>query len=737
MAIQDISNLSISSSFQNLLQVSGSVIGTATGTQVDELTVTASNATLADTANTATSATTATSASHAVQADNATFATSATSASHAVQSDNATSASFATTASFALNVPTVDTGSLLTTASISDATITFEKGDASTFAITVDNVDTASVAISSSHALNADSAISASHALQADASQDADDLIIPVKNDFGATIAKGTPVYAKGVLGEQILIAPASASDATRMPAIAILNEELTANSGGEAIVSGRIKNVNTLGFIAGRTVYVGADGGYTQTKPTGSNLIQNLGVVGKVNATEGEGVIIGSGRANDVPNITENYLWVGNSDGVATATDKGALTVGTASLALDVISTANLNVTTISASSANFQSASIGYLESVTGSAKIIGDAFIILNNNLPAERYAGVVVQDSGSTNTTASFEWDGQTNDWFYHYEGDDPTDFSIAMFGPEYSTKGSPVYPSNNTILKGDGGHHVNDSNITDDGTTIVLGSNSEVTGSLGVTGTITGTLSGQASTAISASHAVQADSSLTATTASYVAASNVDGTVATATSASHALQADNALAADTATSASHALIADNAPVINSLTYPTVDGTVDQAIVTDGNGVLTFADIAGDPAGATDTGTTLSFDNAIGTIYNTAATGATGNITLSTTNAIVGAAAVIFHEDTAEPTVSGMTIDKKLGSYDTSALNVITFVHLGNNHVLQTIAGADVTGIVTNSTDTYTGTDACQHIITLTQAEYDAIGTPDANTLYIIV
>ena len=638
MAIQNISNLPISASFQNILQRSGSVIGTATGTQIDELTISASYATNASTADLATSATTATSASfattasfalnvptvdtgsllqtasisdatitfekadastfdltvnnvvsasHALNADDAisasftttasyatkaetadsaTFATSATSASHAVQSDNATSASFAISASYAANAAaTLDTGSLLTTASISDATITFEKGDASTFAITVDNVDTASVAISSSHALNADSAISASHALQADASQDVDDLIIPVKNDFGATIAKGTPVYAKGVLGEQILIAPASASDATRMPAIAILNEELTSSAGGEAIVSGRIKNVNTLGFIAGRTVYVGADGGYTQTKPTGSNLIQNLGVVGKVNATEGEGVIIGSGRSNDVPNITENYLWVGNSDQVATPTDKGALTVGTASLALDVISTANLNVTTISASSANFQSASIGYLESVTGSAKIIGDAFIILNNNLPAERYAGVVVQDSGSTNTTASFEWDGQTNDWFYHYEGDDPTDFSIAMFGPEYTTKGSPVYPSNNTILKGDGGHHVNDSNITDDGTTIVLGSNSEVTGSLGVTGTITGTLSGQASTAISASHAVQADSSLTATTASYVAASNVDGTVATATSASHALNADDAISSSYATSAS---IADFEKNLNS-------------------------------------------------------------------------------------------------------------------------------------------------------------------------
>ena len=49
-------------------------------------------------------------------------------------------ASFATTASFALNAggATVNTGSLLTTASVSLNTITFTKGDASTFAITVD-----------------------------------------------------------------------------------------------------------------------------------------------------------------------------------------------------------------------------------------------------------------------------------------------------------------------------------------------------------------------------------------------------------------------------------------------------------------------------------------------------------------------------------------------------------------------------------------------------------------------
>jgi hypothetical protein len=118
---------------------------------------------------------------------------------------------------------------------------------------------------------------------------------------------------------------------------------------------------------------------------------------------------------------------------------------------------------------------ASFAVIESITGSAKIIGDAYIILNNNTPTERYAGIVVQDSGSTNNTASLEFDGQTNDWFYEYtdDGGATAEFGAVMFGPGYNTKGSHVYPSNNTILKGTGDHHIVDSNITDDGTSVTV------------------------------------------------------------------------------------------------------------------------------------------------------------------------------------------------------------------------------------------------------------------------
>ena len=130
---------------------------------------------------------------------------------------------------------------------------------------------------------------------------------------------------------------------------------------------------------------------------------------------------------------------------------------------------------------------ASIAYLQTVTGSAKIIGDAFIILNNDTPTERYAGIIVVDSGSANTTASFQFDGLTNDWFYEYTGSDALNYGVTLFGPEYGTKGSPIYNTANTIVKGDGGHHIVDSNITDNGSIVTINSNTNITGSLTASG----------------------------------------------------------------------------------------------------------------------------------------------------------------------------------------------------------------------------------------------------------
>jgi len=136
---------------------------------------------------------------------------------------------------------------------------------------------------------------------------------------------------------------------------------------------------------------------------------------------------------------------------------------------------------------------ASFARIESVTGSAKIIGDAFILLNNDTPTERYAGIKVLDSGSSNTTASFQYDGQLQNWFYEYSDDGgvTSDYGITLFGPEYNDIESPIYPKNNYILKGLGGHHISSSRITDDGIQVGIET------SLNVVGDITGSsFSGQ-------------------------------------------------------------------------------------------------------------------------------------------------------------------------------------------------------------------------------------------------
>ena len=311
------------------------------------------------------------------------------------------------------------------------------------------------------------SALSASHALHSDTTQD---VIINVKNTSGVDLPKGTPVYATGVTGDNINIASASNDSSNTMPAIAVLGEALTNNTSGIGVVSGKIIGVNTDGFTAGRNIYVNTNGGYTQTKPTGTALIQNIGVVGKVNVTDGEIVVQGSGRSNDLPNLTSGYIWKGDEDGVPQE-------FSTSSIAFtdkDNSFTGTQNFVNISVSGTG----SFGVIESITGSAKIIGDAFIILNNDLPTERYAGVVVQDSGSGSplTTSSFQYDGQLDNWFYEYstDGGATTDHGVALFGPEYAVKGTPSYPTNNTLQKGDGGHHLLDSIITDNGTEITVG-----------------------------------------------------------------------------------------------------------------------------------------------------------------------------------------------------------------------------------------------------------------------
>lgn len=139
-----------------------------------------------------------------------------------------------------------------------------------------------------------------------------------VKNVSGGTLAKGTPVHVTGYTGQTAEVIAARADTASTMPATFILNEELANNAEGQALAFGWIQGVNTSGLTAGNPVWVGATGGWTQTRPTGSNIAQPLGIVVRVDASNGSGVVFGAGEDNTLklPNVPTGFGWVGDANG-------------------------------------------------------------------------------------------------------------------------------------------------------------------------------------------------------------------------------------------------------------------------------------------------------------------------------------------------------------------------------------------------------------------------------------
>jgi len=170
--------------------------------------------------------------------------------------------------------------------------------------------------------------VSIASAVQSD-SLEAGAVIIPVKNTHTASIAKGTPVYISGNVGasERLQIAPADASNSAKMPSAGLLLTTLAVNAEGYAITGGYLRNITTdtidgTSTASNDTVYVKAGGGLTMTKPTGTNLIQNIAKVAR-SASGSSGSLLVSSilRTNDIPNIANDHFWLGNSSSVATAT--------------------------------------------------------------------------------------------------------------------------------------------------------------------------------------------------------------------------------------------------------------------------------------------------------------------------------------------------------------------------------------------------------------------------------
>jgi hypothetical protein len=151
-------------------------------------------------------------------------------------------------------------------------------------------------------------------------------ITLTVKNVSGGTLNAGTVVRVSPTAyppsGNVLEVDIADNTSGSTMPAIGILIEQILDDAEGDCVAFGRASGFSTTGFSSGDAVYVNSNGGFTTTKPTGTALIQKIGQVIKVHGSNGSIEVFGAGRSNDVPNIPQDQLWIGNSSGVATATN-------------------------------------------------------------------------------------------------------------------------------------------------------------------------------------------------------------------------------------------------------------------------------------------------------------------------------------------------------------------------------------------------------------------------------
>jgi hypothetical protein len=125
--------------------------------------------------------------------------------------------------------------------------------------------------------------------------------------------------------------------------------------------------------------------------------------------------------------------------------------------------------------------SSSIQY---ISASSVSIGTNIVQLNTATPSVRYAGLSVQDSGSSaGVTGSMLWDSLCNRWIYSNPSGVGYSGGMLLSGPRTQTLGTEPTLTCNYIAKSGGGDHLYDSCIIDDGTTTCIKNNLITTGTV--------------------------------------------------------------------------------------------------------------------------------------------------------------------------------------------------------------------------------------------------------------
>ena len=251
-----------------------------------------------------------------------------TSASYALSASQATSASYVLSSSYALSASFASTSSYVNPL-VQNVIITGSINHSGSL------IQTGSVSITGSTTINGLLYPNADNGefsfIQSDGNgnltlQYVETMYETIYNGEVTQLLKGTPVYISGSQGANAIVYRADAANAAKMPAIYIAGDNIDPGDTGRGILLGLITGVDTTGYPAGTEIYVAAGGSWTEIRPTGSAIIQTLGIVTK-EGNGGQGVVLNPGPAN-LPNIAAGNVWVGDSNAYPTAVTTSSLSV-------------------------------------------------------------------------------------------------------------------------------------------------------------------------------------------------------------------------------------------------------------------------------------------------------------------------------------------------------------------------------------------------------------------------
>ena len=138
-------------------------------------------------------------------------------------------------------------------------------------------------------------------------------VLVDVYNNSGDALTKGTAVYLTGVnTGDNPHVNKADSDDATKMPALGIVKENIANAAAGQVVTSG-VMNFSSHGFTLGADLFISTTAGsLTTTIPTGEDkLIQKIGKVVSSNHI----LVQGAFRTNATPNLNQGNIFLGDTN--------------------------------------------------------------------------------------------------------------------------------------------------------------------------------------------------------------------------------------------------------------------------------------------------------------------------------------------------------------------------------------------------------------------------------------